>query len=111
MEARPARRRASGNQWPIANSSPPIAGPITLAAFDALSANAVRRFFGTSLPTTSKVAGTESGSQLVIISAPNAIAHGSRVASMIVNPTAIGAAETASATRGPIRCAIVPPMM
>ena len=76
------------------------------------TANAiVRRFFGTSLPTMSNVAGTESGSQFVISSAPNAIVHGLRAASMTVKPIAIGTADTASATRGPIRCATVPPMM
>ncbi len=71
----------------------------------------VRRFFGTSLPTTSNVAGTESGSQFVMSRAPNAIDHGLRVASITVKPIVIGSADTASATRGPIRCATVPPMM
>ena len=71
----------------------------------------VRRFFGTSLPTTSNVAGTESGSQFVIRRAPRTMTQGMPMVSMIVNPIAIGIADTASAMRGPIRCAIVPPMM
>lgn len=76
------------------------------------TANAiVRRSFRTSLPTTSKVAGTESGSQLVIKNAAAMIARGSLTASITVKPIAIGMAETANATRGPMRCATVPPMM
>ena len=71
----------------------------------------VRRSFRTSLPTTSNVAGTESGSQLVIKNAAAMMARGSLTASITAKPIAIGMAETASATRGPSRCAMVPPMM
>jgi len=71
----------------------------------------VRRFFGTSLPTTSKVAGTESGSQLVISNAPTTMRSGSRLARSTVNPAAMGRAEIRRATLAPMRCAMLPPTM
>ena len=39
------------------------------------------------------------------------MAMGFFTASISVKPMAIGIADTASATRGPMRCATVPPMM
>jgi hypothetical protein len=43
-------------------------------------------------------------------SAPTPMIQGTPDASMMVKPAAIGIADTASATRGPMRCAIVPPI-
>ena len=60
------------------------------------TANAtVRRDLGTSAPITSNVAGTESGSQFVSMSAPAIKAQGWRDANMTANPQIMGSVDTA----------------